>query len=493
MEKIIIIGAGVAGLSAGIYARLAGFDAEIYESNVIAGGECTGWNRKGYHIDNCIHWLTGTRKDTALYEVWKKVGALTDDTEYADVSTFLSSVSNGKKATLWLDLNRTKKELIVLSPEDREEIESFIRYVEYAKQCMFPAEKPMDMWKIKDYIEMGKTMMDFPKITKELGNISIEEYAKRFKHPLIQKMLCDYLPKENAITSFLVSYATVVNGNGEIPLGGSLQLSLRMEKRFKQLGGKIFYNKPVASIVVKNRKAIGVTFAGGEAVSADYVISTVDTNVLFGRLIDSKYMPRELKVAYGNPKAYPIISAFQVAYSVPLSEPRDATIFTDIKPLTVGKKTVDRMGIKLYGYDKIYIKDGRCVLQTCINQSHEDFAYWKSLSKENYQAEKDRLVMEITKRIEQEFSQFAGQLEFLDAWTPLTYERYCNAYHGSYMSFTVAPQKKAVRLKGAVKGVKNLQVAGQWTYTPGGLPVAVTSGKFAVQRILKRQKREINI
>jgi phytoene dehydrogenase-like protein len=48
-------------------------------------------------------------------------------------------------------------------------------------------------------------------------------------------------------------------------------------------------------------------------------------------------------------------------------------------------------------------------------------------------------------------------------------------------------------MKGQLKGIKNLYVAGQWTNSPGGLPVAVASGKFAVQRILKKQHRDINI
>ena len=46
-EKVIVIGAGIAGLTAGIYALKAGFDVEIYEKNAIPGGECIGWNRKG--------------------------------------------------------------------------------------------------------------------------------------------------------------------------------------------------------------------------------------------------------------------------------------------------------------------------------------------------------------------------------------------------------------------------------------------------------------
>ena len=68
-EKVIIVGGGIAGLSAGIYALKAGFEAEVYEKNAIPGGECMGWNRKGYHIDNCIHWLTGT--DPQIYRVCK--------------------------------------------------------------------------------------------------------------------------------------------------------------------------------------------------------------------------------------------------------------------------------------------------------------------------------------------------------------------------------------------------------------------------------------
>lgn len=55
MKKVVIIGGGVSGLSAGIYAQQKGYQTEIYEKNQMLGGECTGWNRQGYHIDNCIH------------------------------------------------------------------------------------------------------------------------------------------------------------------------------------------------------------------------------------------------------------------------------------------------------------------------------------------------------------------------------------------------------------------------------------------------------
>ena len=55
------------------------------------------------------------------------------------------------------------------------------------------------------------------------------------------------------------------------------------------------------------------------------------------------------------------------------------------------------------------------------------------------------------------------------------------------------PNGKQIKLKGTLKGIDNLYLAGQWTNSPGGLPVAAASGKFAIQRILKKQRRDINI
>ena len=45
-------------------------------------------------------------------------------------------------------------------------------------------------------------------------------------------------------------------------------------------------------------------------------------------------------------------------------------------------------------------------------------------------------------------------------------------------------------MKGTVKGLSNVYIASQWLQAPGGLPVAAATGKFAVQRILKKEKRD---
>jgi len=47
-KKVVIIGAGIAGLSAGCYARMNGYDVEIHEAHHLPGGLCTAWKRQGY-------------------------------------------------------------------------------------------------------------------------------------------------------------------------------------------------------------------------------------------------------------------------------------------------------------------------------------------------------------------------------------------------------------------------------------------------------------
>lgn len=491
-KKIVIIGGGIAGLSAGIYGKLAGYDVDIYEKNKVAGGQCMGWDRKGCHIDNCIHWLTGTKKGTSLRKVWETVGALDENTEFAGCGSFYTSAKGDSQVTLWKDLRRTEAELLKLSPEDGAEIKKFVEHVKYAVNCEIPAEKPMDAMGITDYIHMGISMADMPKVMKEYGSIDLEELSGRFKHPALKALFTDYLPKEYVASSFLVSYASIVSGNGEIPMGGSLAMVNRMVERFQQLGGNLYCNAPVLRILVKDKKATGIETAEKQTVSADYVISSVDTMEMFGNLLGKKYMDAKWQSCYADTGKYPLFSAVQAAFMAD----QDAyggkgTIFFDCLPFETGGRKIGRISVKSYEYEPEFAPAGKTVLQVNVPQFDKEYLYWKGLSKEEYGSQKKEAAKAIEERLLTQFPKLQGHMEFLDCWTPVTYERYCNAYHGAYMGFITKKGVKPFRVKGTIKGIKNLYIASQWIMAPGGLPVAVTAGKFAIWRIARKDKKMI--
>ena len=86
-KTVAIVGAGMAGLCAGVYAQMNGYQSRIYEQHTAPGGLCTAWKRHGYTIDLCIHWLVGSRPGIAMHELWREVG-LVKGTEIIDLDEF---------------------------------------------------------------------------------------------------------------------------------------------------------------------------------------------------------------------------------------------------------------------------------------------------------------------------------------------------------------------------------------------------------------------
>ena len=51
-KSIILIGAGISGLAAGIYGQMNGYEMQIFGMHAKPGGQCTSWTRKGYTFDS---------------------------------------------------------------------------------------------------------------------------------------------------------------------------------------------------------------------------------------------------------------------------------------------------------------------------------------------------------------------------------------------------------------------------------------------------------
>jgi phytoene dehydrogenase-like protein len=114
----VVIGAGLAGLAAGCYARMNGYDVEIHETHNLPGGLCTSWRRGGYTIDGCIHWLTDSRPGTKFYRVWEELGVVQGRRMF-DHDVFGGVVGlDGRSLHFYTDTDRLEEHLMELSSRD---------------------------------------------------------------------------------------------------------------------------------------------------------------------------------------------------------------------------------------------------------------------------------------------------------------------------------------------------------------------------------------
>lgn len=120
--------------------------------------------------------------------------------------------------------------------------------------------------------------------------------------------------------------------------------------------------------------------------------------------------------------------------------------------------------------------------------------FWETLvkDKEKYKKEKNRIGKEVIMAMETRFPYMKGKLELLDVASPQTYQRYCNAYRGAFMGFWPTIPGKTLVHTGRIKAIKNLVLSGQWLQPPGGLPVALITGKDSIMRLCKQERIKFN-
>lgn len=473
-KNIIIIGAGVSGLSAGIFAQKKGFNTIILEKNHFAGGNLTGWKRKNCYIDNCIHWLCGSKDGNKLNKLWKEVGAF-ENIEFYQSEDFLVSEYNFQKISLNKNIDITHQNMLNLSAADKKEIDKFIKGTKLITKL--------------NYSNIFNKIKILFKLYSMYKNKTIKQVADSFSHPLLKKFITDYIVEEYSIYTLLSAYSSFSSGDGKVLKNGSFKMAENITKKYTSLGGEIKYNSHVIKIITENTRAVGVKLKNGEIIKADFVICAIDPSIVFSSLLDTSYMTKNLKMTYGDRENFPIISSFHVAYKITtdLNIP-DTFVFESSKPIRIGATDYNRIMIRSYKYGINFTNDNSFVMQVFLLQREVDYDKWSSLSNQDYEKEKQRITEEITNEILKRFKKLKNNIEFLDCWTPLTYTKYFDAYKGSYMSFGVTKKLKLSIFPYKCENIDNLYFATQWQRIFGGLPNAVMCGKNCIEELTKKTR-----
>lgn len=490
MTKVVIIGAGISGLSAGIYAQMNGFKSEIYEQNAIAGGHCSYWKRKDYTFNGSISYLSGVKENEVLHKVWQEVGAFNKkDIYFQDV--LVTVESKGVTLKWYRDFDKLKIHLTEISRIDKERIEELIDSMEGMATFKIPAKKSMDMMNPIDWINQIIEMGGALKISNKYRKMTVEEYANTFNSELIKSALLSFAPKDFQATAILSVISNLINDYSGKIYGGSEKLVTNLVKRYEDLGGNIYYHKSVNKILIDGNKAKGIRLNNGKTVESDYVISACDPHVTFIKLLPEDYMNKDYKKILANIDDVAPHSIVQVYFGIkenmskyPSSYIKETTPYEDVNGEVVKEIAVEH-------FCKDHLITGqieKSVLKIAVPTKSYD--QWKKMSKSEYETTKKEIEILYTKKLIEVFPEIKGKIEVVNVTTPVTMEKYCSSFQGAYMGLELSPRLKKQYLTNKVKKVKNIFLANQWTMLSGGLPVACLSGKFAVQRICKQQKNE---
>ena len=484
MKKVIIIGAGIAGLTAASYALQSGFDVTVYESHKIPGGASTSWRRKGYLFEGGMHWLTGSSRKAPLYKLWCEVGALNDSIPIYNRDPFSTFEYRGQTVCLYRDIDKLYQHLLATAPEDKKEIRTLYKDIRRFSRMSMP------LTDIKGVKVKHKASMPFTSVLAMLpaiprlgfyGKQTAKEYSERFQSPILRMLLQNITGPDYSAVALVFTMAILTSGDGGYPEGGSLAMASRIAKKAEALGGKFNYGTPVSQVVVQNGAAKGVMI-NGQFVPADAVIVTQDALAAVDSLFDPPIQEEWADKMRKN--TIPVLDTFiSVGVEADLSDLPENLSFVLEEPLICGGISNSLLGINNYSAYPGYAPKG-CTALTCILDG-DNYDYWKSC-KENgiYEAEKQKLAEDFIRILAQKFPQTEGKIAVWDVATPLTYERYLGSYKGSWMTLT----GKGASYQGypiTPEHIKNVYFAGQRISPPGGLPPAAETGRKAVQYLCR--------
>ena len=489
-KTIVIIGAGVAGLSAGIYAEQHGFHAILLEKNPSVGGMCTGWYRKGFYVDGCIHWLTGTKEGTILNEMWHNLGAIDNPKDILYLDSWGTYEYQGQRVTMWRDLDRAEKEWKEVSPVDSKMIHKFFKMVRDFTKVELPLDLPLSMMPLSRKLQLGfKVLSVWPSYLLTMRQ-TCEKFASKFKSPVIRFALTKSQVGAGNLFSMIYSYATVVAGDGGIPQGGSKPMVERMKEKFISLGGTLKLNADVDRVLIDNKTATGVKLKDGKIINGDYVISCLDTNYTLKKLLRDQYLFPSFEKRFNNQKKNPSPSCVLINFIVKKDNNLPIPYSFECEPFTVADREINHLTIRSYSYDETFTRGDKTVLSVLVDQSNLEYPFWRRLTKnkEQYLKYKNWVAESVKERIINHLPALTDNIEILDIATPHTFNRYVNSSNGVYMGFFFTHRSAMFAHHGHLNGLNNFYLSGQWLQGPGGLPIAMTQGKFAIQRICKREK-----
>jgi len=495
-KKVIIVGAGLSGLSTGCYAQMNGFESRIFERHTVPGGVAAAWKRQEYLIDGGVHFIMGHQPGTGLYQSFKDLG-VSDPSLYVDMVSYGRFVHQrgGIDLVVGNDLSKLATQIKQLAPKDSATIDKVIDGAKAMQGHDLSTIGMSQLPELTSHFSQLKNLWQIRSLMKYFGrdySRKISDFVNDLKTPWLKDFFCSLFLPESPVWFIMMVLALVADKQCAFLARGCLDFVLAIEKHYKALGGEVIYQSTVDKILVENDRAVGIKLIDGREYRADYVISTGDSYNTIFHLLDGRYINDKIKKRHESwPLSRPfLIASYGVAREFSNENPF-STIVLD-QPINIGNERIYMLFIRILNYGSRFAPAGKTVLQVEIETS---FDYWFDLQARDrnaYNQEKKRVADEFLARVEKYYPGLSYQVDVIDVATPYTTWRYTLNRKGAWGAWLMTSDIMMERIERRLPGFKNFYMAGHWVMC-GGVPPSLYSGRHAIQLICHDEKKKFTV
>ena len=496
MANIVIIGAGIGGMSAAARLAKAGHEVTIYENSDRSGGKCrTEWfGDYAFDTGPSLLTLPAVYRDLFL-KTGKRIEHVLNikpvdpafNYHFSDGSSVLfPNLSNPNT------YNEIEKSYgLVASNQWKELISRAERMWEVSREPFIESElnSIFSLLKRKNLLRDIKEIAPFTSLRKLSEKLKLDPHLQMIVDRYATYTGSD--PRSAPAVLLTIAFVESTFGAWHIE-GGVGQLSTALEQRCSDLGVKFKFNTLVSQILVNNNHATGIKTSDGKEFKADLVVANSDAEYIYNKLLANNVNAarserRKLKFATKSLSGFSLLLGLDNSKgkAVPIDHHNvyfpnnyDAE-FDDVftKQIPVQDPTIYICAPKDPHMTKGENKEAWFVLVNAPRHQVDGGWDWRQGGAEYGQ--------KIIKKLDALGLNVSTRLDFMKYRTPADLENYAMAPGGSiYGSSSNSAASAFLRTKNRSK-IKGLFCVGGSSHPGGGLPLVGISAEIVANAIGK--------
>lgn len=509
---VIIIGAGIGGLTAGALLSKCGLSVCVLEKEPHVGGYLAGFRRKDFIFDTAIHWLNQYNEEGVVTKIFKVLG--NDYPRAVTLKYTRRYKGNNFDYLLTNNPDDLRDQLIKEFPHEKE---GLIRFFKSAKKIgnslnrlnsIFRSEETMSLSeKAIGKINLLKVVMPFIPFVSYSGEKGLKKGLNKF---FKDERLHNIFASETELIGCMVPIGwSYVNDFQCPPKGGGQVIPMWLEHIVEYYNNDVHTRCVVEEIVVQENMCKGVKInnrAGGYQLNSKYVIAACDIEALYEKMLPSYAVPQKLKHKLRDAELYSSSLTISIALDCTVEslgfgeelvhlvdescsfdahnngDPRTAEI--TILPPSCRDTSLAPEGCGTLALFMPAVMDYKNNWQTTRNEKGD---YMRS---EAYQALKKEMADIVIDRVAKALApDLRSHILFYDVATPVTHYRYTGNKNGTMMGAKPGRKNMQNKIAHYQTPVKNLLLGGHWAELGGGVPIAAKAGTNASLLILRKENK----